>query len=109
MIEPKTFAANTLQLLQQDPRRYRCFGVYWWFVKAILKKFYTQENLHLLGDFQPGEPLEHVPLAAQDSLQSMLEAAVEEYRDNATFNLCRTVVEAPDGELVTMEDPDAGL
>jgi hypothetical protein len=23
MIDPKTFAASTLQLLQQDPRRYR--------------------------------------------------------------------------------------
>ena len=50
MTDLKTFAASTLELLQQDPRRYVNFGPYWYLVKAVLKKFYTRDNLHLLGD-----------------------------------------------------------
>lgn len=109
MIDAKAFAASTLQLLQQDPRRYRCFGPYWWFVKALLKQFYTRENLHLLGDYEPPDAVERLPAAALESLPAMLEAATEEYRQNAMFNLGRNQVEAPDGEVFTLVDPDAGL
>lgn len=107
MIDPKTFAASTLQLLQQDPRRYRCFGVYWWFVKAVLKQFYTRDNLHLLGDYMAPDAEAQMP--PHTDLQSALAAAVDEYQQNASFNLGRNLVEAPDGELVLIDDLDAGL
>ena len=51
MIDTKVLAASTLQLLQADPSRYRCFGVFWYLIKAVLKKYYTQDNLFLLGDY----------------------------------------------------------
>ena len=75
MIDPKTFAASTLQLLQDDPRRYRLFGAYWYLVKAVLKKFYTSDNLHLLGDHVDRDAVERMP--QHTDLQSALAAAVE--------------------------------
>lgn len=107
MIDPKTFAANTLQLLQQDQRRYHCFGSYWWLVKAVLKQFYTSENLHLLGDYMAPDAEARMP--AHTDLQEALAAAVEEYRQNASFNLGSNQVTDRDGELYTLIDPDAGL
>jgi hypothetical protein len=107
MIDPKTMAASTLQLLQQDPRRHRLFGVYWWLIKALLKQFYTRDNLHLLGDYMPADAGERMPEHAD--LQEALAAAVEEYRRNASFWLGST--EVPDlrgGGTFTLIDPDAG-
>lgn len=107
MIDPKTFAASTLQLLQEDPRRYRNFGTHWYLVKEVLKRFYTRDNLHLLGDYRDLTVIERMPPHAD--LQDALAAAIEEYRQNASFNLGRQVVAAPDGEVFTLIDPDAGL
>jgi len=107
MIDPKTFAASTLQLLQEDPRRYRNYGVYWYLVKEVLKRFYTRDNLYLLGDYRDLTVIERMP--PHTDLQEALAAAVEEYRQNASFNLGRQAVAAPDGEVFTLIDPDAGL
>lgn len=107
MIDPKTFAASTLQLLQDDPRRYKLFGVYWYLVKAVLKKFYTRDNLHLLGDHVDPDVAARMPEHAD--LQEALAAAIEEYRQNASFNLGRSDVEDPTGGgTVELIDPDAG-
>ena len=108
MIDQKTFAASTLQLLQEDPRRYRHFGVHWYLVKAVLKKFYTRENLHLLGDYMDRSVIDRMP--AHADLQSALAAAIEEYRQNAAFNMGRAEVEdATGGGTFTLVDTDAGI
>lgn len=104
-INPKAFAASTLALLQQDPRRYRNFGVYWYFVKAVLKQFYTRDNLYLLGDHV--DPTVAARMPDHGGLQATLAAAIAEYRENASFNLGRIEVTAPDGERFTLIDPDA--
>ena len=107
MIDPKTFAASTLQLLQDDPRRYRFFGVYWYLVKRVLLKFYTRDNLFLLGDHVDPGVTERMPPHAD--LQEALAAAIEEYRKNASFNLGRLEVEDPvGGGTFQLLDPDAG-
>jgi hypothetical protein len=107
MIDPKTFAASTLQLLQDDPRRYRLFGPYWYLVKAVLKKFYTRDNLHLLGDHVDADVVARMPEHA--SLPEAIAAAVEVYRTNASFNLGSNQVEDPvGGGVFTLVDPDAG-
>ena len=108
MIDQKTFAASTLALLQQDPRRYRHFGAHWYLVKAVLKKFYTRDNLHMLGDYMDQAVIERMP--AHADLNQALEAAIEEYRANAAFNLGRA--EVPDltgGGTFTLVDTDAGV
>lgn len=107
MIDPQKFAASTLQLLQDDPRRYRCFGVHWYFVKALLKRFYTQENLHLLGEHMDQTVIDRMPPHAD--LQAALAAAIEEYRQNASFNMGSNIVSDPEGEQFMLVDPDAGI
>jgi len=107
MIDLKTFAASTLALLQQDPRRYRLFGVHWYLVKAVLKQFYTRENLHLLGDYV--DPAVTARMPEHANLQDALAAAIAEYQDNAVFNLGRNEVEDPTGGgTFTLVDSDAG-
>lgn len=107
MIDPKTFAASTLQLLQEDPRRYRNFGAHWYLVKAVLKKFYTRDNLHLLGDHVDQAVVERMP--AHADLQEAIAAAIEEYRTNASFNLgSNEVADHVGGGTFTLLDPDAG-
>lgn len=107
MIDPKTFAASTLQLLQDDPRRYRLFGAYWYLVKQVLKKFYTRDNLHLLGDYIDPAAIDRMPQHAD--LQEALAAAIEEYRKNASFNLGSAEVEdLAGGGTFRLVDPDAG-
>ena len=106
-IDTKALAASTLALLQQDPRRYRLWGVYWYLIKALLKRYYSRDNLHLLGDYRDPDVIARMPEHA--SLQEALEAAVEEYRQNASFNLDRTQVEDPvGGGTFTLIDQDAG-
>ncbi len=107
MIDPRTFAASTLALLQEDPRRYRAFGPYWYFVKAVLKRFYTVENLHLLGGYMDQSVIDRMPPHA--SLEEALAAAIEEYRQNASFNLGSNVVTDQYGEAFTLVDTDAGI
>lgn len=106
MIDPQKFATSTLQLLQQDPRRYLNFGVYWFIVKAVLKKMgYTRENLHLLGDYMDPEAIARMP--AHASLAEALEAATVEYRQNAAYNMLRQEVEDPTGGGVfVLKDED---
>lgn len=107
MIDPKTFAQSTLRLLQDDPRRYRNFGPYWYFVKEVLKRYYTRDNLFLLGDHIDQTVIERMPDHA--SLEEALEAAAETYSVNASFNLGSAQVTDPvGGGVFTLADPDAG-
>lgn len=106
MIDPRTFAESTLLLLQQDPRRYKNFGVFWYLVKAVLKKYYTQDNLHLLGDHVDASVAERMP--EFDGLNKALEAAAEEYQKNAAFGMGSNWVEDPvGGGTFQLIDPDA--
>lgn len=107
MIDPKQLAASTLQLLQTDPAKYRCFGVYWYLIKALMKRFYTVENLYLLGDYEDPAVIARMPEHA--SLDEALTAAAEEYRQNASFNLGSNLVTDADGEQFKLLDLDAGL
>ena len=107
MIDPKTFATSTLQLLQDDPRRYRLFGAYWYLVKALLNKFYTRDNLALLGDNIDPAVAERIP--HHENLQEALEGAIAEYRKNAQFNMGSNDVEdLVGGGTFALVDPDAG-
>lgn len=107
MIDPKTLAASTLQLLQADPSKYRCFGVHWYFIKALMRRYYTADNLYLLGDYEDPDVIARMP--AHANLAEALAAAVEEYNTNATFNMGSNVVTDQDGASFTLIDTDAGL
>ncbi|HET7674764.1 MAG TPA: hypothetical protein VFL54_04515 [Gammaproteobacteria bacterium] len=97
---------NVLAVLQADPRNYRKFGVFWWPVKALLRRFYTRDNLYMLGTFEDPDVAALVPNLG---LSDMLAAAFEEYEQNARLGLGSAEVQAPNGEAVRIYDPDAGL
>jgi len=108
MIDPKTFAESSLQLLQQNPRRYLNYGVYWYFVKALMKRYYSRDNLAMLGEYMDPDVMARMP--EHENLQEALAAAVEEYRKNASFNLGRATVEdLVGGGVVLLHDEDAGV
>lgn len=107
-IDPRQFAASTMALLSEKPARYRNFGVYWFFVKALLKRVgYTRANLYLLGDYHDQAVADAMP--EHPDLTAALAAATEEYRANAKNNLGRPSVLTPDGEEIVVFDEDAGL
>lgn len=104
MIDPRTFAESTRALLNEDWRRYRAFGVYWWFVKALLKRFYDRHEMPMLGDYEDPDAEGLVP--SVHTAGQMLELAVETYRANAVLNLNSQRVENGDGEPYLLIDPD---
>lgn len=102
----RQFASSTLQLLQANPSRYRCFGVYWYMVKALMKQYYTRDNLYLLGDHMDQSVIDRVP--DHKNLQEALAAAIETYNENVTFGMGSAQITDPDGEVFTLSDPDDG-
>jgi hypothetical protein len=106
ILNPQKVAASVLQLLAEDPRRYRNFGVYWYFIKALLKHYYTRDNLHLLGEHEDPDIIARMPkLSAEETLR----AAIDTYRWNAQFNLGSPEHLDQAGELFRLFDPDVGI
>lgn len=105
-LNPQKVAASVRQLLAEKPVRYRNFGVWWYFIKALLKRYYTQDNLYLLGDYQDADVIARMPtLPAERALRE----AIDTYRLNA-----RLYPDSPEhldgqGEMFRLFDPDAGI
>lgn len=99
-------ATNVRALLDEDPRRYRNFGVTWFFVKALLKKVFDKEEVPLLGDYEDADVNARLPPGV--SAYDLAALALEEYQHNARFNLGRQTVEDLDGQAFTLIDPDMG-
>lgn len=97
---------NILHILQTDPVKYRCFGAWWWPIKALLKTRYTQDNLYMLGDYEDPDGAARVP---DLGLVETVGSALEEFQRNAVFNLGSAEVIDPDGEPYTIYDEDAGI
>lgn len=107
-MNPKNLAASVLQLLQEDHRRYRAFGVYWYLIKGLLKHYYSRDNLSILGDFTDQSVIDRMP--QHESLEAALTAAVEEFNQNVSFAMGSNQVPDPTGGGVfTLLDQDAGL
>ena len=107
MIPPDQIAANIRMMLDSDVRHYRNFGVYWYFVKAFLKKYYTQDNLHLLGNFEQPDVVARMP--AYDNFEDAIHDALLCARNNQIYNMDSASSIAPDDEPVTLFDEDVGL
>ena len=98
---------NVLQQIQAEPKRYKLFGVYWWPMKALLRRAgYGQAQLYMLGTYQDPVTAALVPAM---NLPDTLAAAFEEYGQNARYPHADGRAESPDGELVTIFDEDAGI
>lgn len=106
MADPKEVAKNALILLQQDPRRYRNFGVYWYFIKALMKRYYSRDQLYLLGDYDDPDAASRMPDVPADEV---LTAALEEYGQNARYDPFPKRVHDHEGDLYELFDEDAGI
>lgn len=98
---------NVLQLLQTEPAAYKRFGIYWYPVKALLRRYYTQDNLYLLGNYEDADGASRVPKLP---LAELLAAAFEEYSQNTALadGQPGKVFDA-EGEPYSIYDEDAGL
>ena len=102
--DPRIFAESVRALLNEDVRRYRNFGVYWFAVKAVLKRYFDRHEMPILGDYVDESVVSRMPEGLD--LDGVLEAAASEYQENASFNLGRNRISDPAGEFFTLIDPD---
>jgi hypothetical protein len=107
MMDVHAALRNILQALQADPTRYKRFGIWWWPVKALLKRAgYGPENLYLLGSYvDPGT----AALVPRLGLEDTMREALAEFGANSRYPREAGQVEGPDGEIVVIHDEDAGL
>jgi hypothetical protein len=105
-IDVRAALQNILQQLQEEPQRYKLFGVWWWAIKALLRRVYSTDNLYMLGLYQDQDVAAMIPTA---NLQDTMRAALEEYAFNATLPHPASMVEAPEGDMVFIFDSDAEL
>lgn len=103
-VDPVAFANSARALLDEDWRRYRQFGAYWFFVKAILKRVFDRHQMPILGDYEDPSVVARMP--ANGGANAVLEAAIAEFQHNGTFNPCSSRVEDDDGEFFTLLDTD---
>lgn len=107
MLPPDQVAANIRQILDNDVRSYRNFGVYWYFVKAALKQFYGRDQMPILGDYEQPEVVSRMP--AYGSFEDAMHDALLYWRANWENNHNQATSMAPDNEPVTLWDADVGL
>ncbi len=49
---PKKMTQAAVSLLHQRPSSYLRFGVYWWGLKSLIKKFFPNENSWFCGPYE---------------------------------------------------------
>lgn len=107
MLPPDQVAANIRKILDNNIKAYRNFGVYWYFVKALLKHYYTKDNLYFLGDFEQPDVVARMP--EYDNFEEAMHDALLTSRANWENNMGSATSIAPDDEPVTLFDEDVGL
>ena len=98
------FSFNVLKSLQESPVRYRNWGVYWYLVKFVLKRYYSKDNLFLLGDYIDNTVNQRIP--KHSGIHDALEAAIQTYNLNAKFNMLSNKITDPNGESFILKDED---
>jgi len=103
-INPEAFAVSVRALLDEDPRRYRNFGIWWFMIKNLLRRFYDRHEMPQLGTFVDTTVIDRMPWV--QGLNEGLLLAAETYQHNATFNPCNNEQEDDEGQHFTLLDPD---
>jgi hypothetical protein len=107
MLPPDQIAANIRKMLDNDITHYHNFGVYWYFVKALLKRYYDIHQMPILGDFEQEDVIARMP--EYDSFEDAMFDALLFARANQRDNMNSATSIAPDDEPVTLFDEDIGL
>ncbi len=106
MIDRKQLAESVYTLLLQKPERYRNFAEYWYMIKGLLKEFYDQDRLYLLGEYTDLGVTRRVP--DFDTQDEAFVAAMETYNENLAVGLGGNQFVDSDGDVFVLFDPDAG-
>lgn len=104
-VDPYEFASNARTILLEDRSSWRNFGQYWFLVKALLRKRFSQEELPL-GPFVDESVVNRMPF--DRDLPHLLALAGEEYTFNATLGAGRKTFEDSEGQSFILVDPDMG-
>lgn len=107
MIPPDQIAANIRTMLDNKISTYHNFGVYWYFVKAFLKRFYTIDQMPILGDFEEADVVARMP--KYDNFEDAMHDALWFSRENMINNNGSNTTIGPDDEPVTLFDADIGF
>lgn len=107
MVDRKQLAETIYALLLQKPERYRNFAEYWYMVKGLLREFYDQHRLYLLGEYVDPNITRRVP--EFDTQDEALTAAMETYNENLAVGLGGNEFTDSDGDVFMLFDPDVGL
>lgn len=106
MIDRKQLAKSVYTLLLQKPERYRNFAEYWYMIKGLLREFYDQDRLYLLGEYvDPGITRRVPDFETQDEA---FMAAMETYNENLAVGLGGNQFVDSEGDVFVLFDPDAG-
>ncbi len=71
-------ARNAVALMQRTPMFYRNFGVWWWHIKAEVKRHgYGVEQLYLLGDYDDTKTTDVMAAYADKSSGQRTKEALE--------------------------------
>ena len=107
MLPPDQIAANIRTMLDNKIAVYHNFGVYWYFVKALLKRYYTIDQMPILGSYEQPEVVERMP--NYDNFEDAMFDALLFFRANLEQNGNDATSIAPDNEPVTLFDADIGF
>jgi hypothetical protein len=107
MLPPDQIAANIRKVLDNKIETYRNFGVYWYFVKAFLKRYYDQTQMPILGNFEQADVVARMP--QYENFADAMHDALLFWRANYENNGNGATSIAPDDEPVTLFDEDIGM
>jgi hypothetical protein len=107
MLPPDQVASNIRKILNNDIKAYRNFGVYWYFVKAFLKRHYDIKQMPILGNFEQPDVVARMP--EYDNFEDAMHDALLTSRANWENNVGSATSIAPDDEPVTLFDEDVGI
>jgi len=100
----KRQAYNTVALLQKEPFYYRNFGIWWWYIKAELKRNgFDKAQLYYLGDFTDPSVKEFYEGLTREQVEH--EAWSYQY-DHAVHSYNSNLARTPDGDPYLIHDQD---
>jgi len=107
MLPADQLAGNIRKILDNNVKAYRDFGVFWYFVKAFLKRHYDQAAMPILGAYEQPDVVGRMP--DYESFDDAMRDALLTWRANYENNMGRATSIGPDNEPVTLFDEDIGL
>lgn len=97
--------ANIVRDLQARPGRYRCFGAWWWPIKAMLRRAGLAPQVRGLGATMDPEAIATLP-RGDLSPGRVLAEGLRQYQFAVRLTPDSAWADAPDGDRIRIYDPD---